>query len=354
MWIYQLLKFFGWVLLALVVVVLLIAPSVFSVLLQSTEYSRQAIRWMESLEFVQSVLMHVLTMGWLFFLGGCLASFLNVVAWRVPRGRPITGSSHCPVCHNRLKFRDNMPFVGWLRNSGECGQCGSSISVRYLVAEILLGVIFLILASVVFLTGAANWPIEKILHPAGFEHLLFSPNWQVIQVLVWHLVLVCFLFTFVLIESDSLRVPVSIVVFAVAFACVVTALRSDVWLVLWRPPALTWQLGEVSKLDWALTFLLGGGIGFVIGRITQRATTSRVGQVSVQVEGMTLVGMFLGWQAAVAVGAMTLGVYLLRHVTFRATALGRMVTPAVCLLLATVAHLLLWSNFYSLPTALFR
>lgn len=353
MWIYRLLKFVGWVLLALVVIFLLIAPAAFSFLLQTSEYSRQAVRWMEPLEFVQSILMHVLTMGWLFFLGGCLASFLNVVAWRVPRGRPITGSSHCPVCQNRLKFRDNMPFVGWLRNSGRCGQCDSPISVRYLVAEIVLGTIFLILASVVLLTGAVNWPIENVLQPAGFEHLLFSPNWQVIRVLVWHLVLVCFLFTFVLIESDGLRVPLSIVATAVAVACIVTAFQSDVWLVRWRQPTLMWQLGDISKLDWAMNLAMGGGIGFLVGRITQWATSS-AGQVSVQAEGLTLVGMFLGWQAVLVVGTITLGVLLCRHVSFERSTLGRILTPATCLLLATVAHLLLWSNFYSLPGILFR
>ena len=34
-----------------------------------------------------------------FFLGAALFSFMNVVAWRLPRGKnPLTGRSFCPQC----------------------------------------------------------------------------------------------------------------------------------------------------------------------------------------------------------------------------------------------------------------
>ena len=348
MWIYQVLKFAAWALLLLVVVFLLIVPASFTWLLQSSDYSRQVVRWMRQIEWVQSILIHLLTMGWMFFLGGCLASFLNVVAWRVPRGKPITGSSHCSVCHNRLKFLDNMPFSGWLRNSGCCSLCGSSISVRYLVAEIVLGTIFLILGSVVFLTGAANWPIEKVLQPAGFEHLLFSPNWDVIRVLLWQLSLICLLFTFMLIESDNLPVPASIFGFGVLVAVAVALIWPEVWLVFWRRPIFLWQAGQMGRMDWFLNLVLGGVIGLAIGNLTQWATAKASSIYPTQIAGMTLVGIFLGWQAALAVGALTLGFWLACCLLVKDSVLKNTVTPATCLLLATVVHLLLWSNLYSL------
>jgi leader peptidase (prepilin peptidase)/N-methyltransferase len=347
MWIYQRLKFFGWILLGLVVVFLLIVPAAFSFLVPLTGYSRTLFRWMQPIEFVQKVLVHVLTMAWMFFLGGCLASFLNVVAWRVPRGKSILGSSHCPTCGNRLAFRDNMPFVGWLRNSGLCRHCDASISVRYLIAEIVLGSIFLILGSVVFLSGAANWPIEKVLQPAGFEHLLFSLNWDVIKVLAWHLTLVCFLFTFALIEFDGLRIPKSIAIVGLSIVCVVAAVAPDVWLVLWRQPIFLWQANELSRLDQILNPALGAGVGFAVGWVNQWATSSSLGHRSAQVVGVILVGAFLGWQAVLAVGAINLFVWLCRYLLLRRLARERLVTPAGCLLLATVVHLLLWSSFYS-------
>ena len=107
-----------------------------------------------------------------------------------------------------------------------------------------------------------------------------------------------------------------------------------------------WRAGEISRLDWILNLLLGGGIGFAVGRLNRWATTSSVERPSVQIAGLTLVGMFLGWQAVLAVAAMTLGVWLIWRLSFARTAWGRAVTPAVCLLLATVAQLLLWSRFY--------
>ena len=347
MWIYQLFKFLGWTLLGLLIVFLLIVPTAFSLLAPLTGYSQSLFRLMEPIEFVQSILINTLTMGWMFFLGGCLASFLNVVAWRVPRGKSILGSSHCPHCHNRLTFRENMPFVGWLRNSGRCRDCDASISVRYLVAEIVLATIFMVLGSVVFLSGASNWPIEKVLHPAGFEHLLFSPNWDVIRVLVWHLVLVCFLFTFALIESDGLRVPKSILVTGVSFLFIAAAVWPDVWLVLWRQPVIAWQAEDLSVVDRVLNPMLGGGVGFVVGCVNRWATTPPAGQQSVQVVGLVLVGTFLGWQSVLAIGSITLFFWLCCRLLLNRPVRKRLVTPAGCLLLATVFHLLLWRRFYS-------
>ena len=347
MWIYQRLRFFGWILLGLVVVFLLIVPTAFSFLVPLTGYSRTLFRWMQPIEFFQKVLIHVLTMAWMFFLGGCLASFLNVVAWRVPRGESILGYSHCPICGNRLAFRDNMPFVGWLRNSGRCRHCGASISVRYLIAEMVLGAIFVVLGSVVFLSGAANWPIEKVLQPAGFEHLLFSPDWDVVKVLVWHLTLACFLFTFALIEFDGFPVPKSIAVAGLSVVCVVAVVWPEIWLVLWRQPMLLWQAEELSRLDQVLNPVLGGGVGLAVGWVNRWATASSSGRRLVQVVGVILVGAFLGWQAVLAIGSITLCVWLCCHLLLPRLARERLVTPAGCLLLATVVHLLLWSRFYS-------
>ena len=52
----------------------------------------------------------------LFFLvlGGLLGSFLNVVAYRVPRGGSVSGRrSHCPACGTMIRGRDNVPVLAW-------------------------------------------------------------------------------------------------------------------------------------------------------------------------------------------------------------------------------------------------
>ena len=40
-----------------------------------------------------------------FGLGACIASFLNVVIWRVPRGESIVSPpSHCPKCGAPIRW----------------------------------------------------------------------------------------------------------------------------------------------------------------------------------------------------------------------------------------------------------
>lgn len=79
------------------------------------------------------------------FLGGLAAgSFVTVVAHRVPRGESIVGPrSRCPECGVQIAAHDNVPVLSWLllRGRGRC--CGGSISARYPLAELGLGLAYL-------------------------------------------------------------------------------------------------------------------------------------------------------------------------------------------------------------------
>jgi leader peptidase (prepilin peptidase)/N-methyltransferase len=76
-------------------------------------------------------------------LGGLIVgSFLNVVAYRLPRRESlVTPGSRCPGCGTAIKPYDNLPVVGWLMLRGRCRACGEQISPRYLVVELLTGVL---------------------------------------------------------------------------------------------------------------------------------------------------------------------------------------------------------------------
>ena len=79
-----------------------------------------------------------------FWLGACIASFLNVVIWRVPRGESIVSPpSHCPKCGAPIRWWQNMPILSWLALRGKCANCRAPISPRYILVEILGGVLFL-------------------------------------------------------------------------------------------------------------------------------------------------------------------------------------------------------------------
>src|SRR5476649_799604 len=69
-------------------------------------------------------------------LGAIVGSFLNVVAYRLPRRESlITPASHCPTCGTPVKPYDNVPVLSWLLLRGHCRSCGGEISVRYPLVE---------------------------------------------------------------------------------------------------------------------------------------------------------------------------------------------------------------------------
>lgn len=79
-----------------------------------------------------------------FWLGACIASFLNVVVWRVPRGESIVSPpSHCPKCGASIRWWQNIPVLSWLALRGRCANCRAAISPRYICVEILGGALFL-------------------------------------------------------------------------------------------------------------------------------------------------------------------------------------------------------------------
>lgn len=69
-------------------------------------------------------------------LGGVIGSFLNVVAWRLPRGESLSHPpSHCPRCETPIKPYDNVPVLAWFWLRGRCRACREPISARYPLVE---------------------------------------------------------------------------------------------------------------------------------------------------------------------------------------------------------------------------
>jgi leader peptidase (prepilin peptidase) / N-methyltransferase len=87
-------------------------------------------------------------------LGGLvLGSFLNVVAYRLPRRESLVApGSRCPGCDTAIKPYDNVPVLGWLMLRGHCRACGTHISARYPIVEGLTG---LLMVAVVLVKHSA-------------------------------------------------------------------------------------------------------------------------------------------------------------------------------------------------------
>ena len=78
-----------------------------------------------------------------FFGGLVLGSFLTVVGYRVPRGESIVGPrSRCTTCGAQIAAYDNVPVVSWVVLGGKSRCCGESISARYPLTELGLGLLF--------------------------------------------------------------------------------------------------------------------------------------------------------------------------------------------------------------------
>jgi len=85
--------------------------------------------------------------------GLTLGSFLNVVAFRLPRGESLVRpGSRCPGCGTPVKPYDNVPVLSWLMLRGRCRTCRRSISIRYPLVEALTA---LLAASVVLVKHSA-------------------------------------------------------------------------------------------------------------------------------------------------------------------------------------------------------
>ena len=78
-----------------------------------------------------------------FLTGACIFSFLNVVVYRLPRGKSaVYGRSFCPGCGKTLTSKELIPCVSYLIQKGKCRACGMKIKKRYVLMEFAGGFAF--------------------------------------------------------------------------------------------------------------------------------------------------------------------------------------------------------------------
>lgn len=104
-------------------------------------------------------MVHLPYIIFVFALGACIGSFLNVVVWRLPRGESLaTPPSHCPKCNRTLKWYDNIPIFGWIKLRGKCRFCGERISPRYPIVEAITAGLFVLFYVLFFIYGIGPCP----------------------------------------------------------------------------------------------------------------------------------------------------------------------------------------------------
>ena len=86
-----------------------------------------------------------------FVFGSMVGSFLNVCIYRLPRDESVVAPrSHCTTCGGLIRWFDNFPVLSYVFLRGRCRACGSPISWRYAVVEILTCGIFVLCYELFF------------------------------------------------------------------------------------------------------------------------------------------------------------------------------------------------------------
>ncbi len=242
---------------------------------------------------------------WLFAVGGCVGSFLNVVILRMPAGIGIARSgSRCPVCFHPIRWHDNIPILSWLMLRGRCRDCATGISIRYPLVELLVAVVFLVLGLREGLSSGRNLPLL----PGAASYTLLT-GFQVWTIYAFHVMLLVTLLGAALIERDGHAVPRRLFVPALAVGSLAPICLP--WL---HPVPARW--GMVSDWHWLalITVLAGLGAGALMGCLVWPATSSqprRPGAAPTALIACTLAGLCVGWQAVGPLVLVTAAAFLI-------------------------------------------
>lgn len=118
---------------------------------------------------MMDLLLHspLLAGGYVFFVGLCVGSFLNVVIYRLPvmldrewrreasaildlevpeypRFNLAAPRSRCPHCGHAITAIENIPVISWVALRGRCRECKAAISPRYPLVELATGLLSLL------------------------------------------------------------------------------------------------------------------------------------------------------------------------------------------------------------------
>ncbi len=191
-------------------------------------------------------------MGWFAFLFGlCVGSFLNVCIYRLPLSRSVVHPrSACPHCGRTIRAYDNIPCLSWLILRGRCRDCGTSISARYPLVELISGAF-------------------AVMTVARFG---FGWHGLIVYLLVAALLVVTF------IDLDHRIIP-----------DVITLPGIPVGL------AASFGLTDLTPLDSLLGILAGGGSLFLVAWGYQ-LLTKRDGMGGGDIKLLAMIGAFIGWQ----------------------------------------------------------
>lgn len=228
-----------------------------------------------------------------FAWGATLGSFLNVVAYRVPRGESVvTGSSRCPACGMPIQPRDNVPVIGWLLLRGRCRGCQAPIPRRYLAVEIACGGIAAAVAAAELLDGRSlPWLAPTGGHP--LDRVLMHRDGRPLASWALHCGVLFLLVARSLLGRSGRGDGRSVVVAVAVVVGVVVALPTV------GPPGIAVDGGRWPTDPATAAFtasLAGAAVGWLLPRLLDPAVDGG---------GLAVLGAAVGWQTVTVVAVVT-------------------------------------------------
>lgn len=81
----------------------------------------------------------------MFIMGSFFGSFFTLAVYRLPLRKNITHErSFCPNCNHKLGVLDLFPIFSYIFLGGKCRYCSQKIKIRYLLLEMLSGIVFVL------------------------------------------------------------------------------------------------------------------------------------------------------------------------------------------------------------------
>ena len=86
----------------------------------------------------------------IFIIGTLFGSFYTLAVYRIPKRQDILYThSYCPNCNHKLGLLDLFPIFSYIFLRGKCRYCKNKIRPRYLILEILSGILFVTISYLI-------------------------------------------------------------------------------------------------------------------------------------------------------------------------------------------------------------